>query len=974
MSSPGPQSILLLAVLGFPLAGVGQDPVPAGPERADAEVSTARGEVAAADREHGPRSRRAAVARKTLATALWTAGRIPEAATIAREAVEILEADPSAKRSHLAILRSELAIYLCEDNRQDEALSPARAAAEDAAEAFGERHPRTASLWYVLGGIQMRLGLMEDAEASTLRALAIQRELPGDDRKLLFRTLTALAQLRTELGRYSEAREALSEATRIAEGGDQVSADDQASCAAVTGNLEMYLGRPEEARRHFERGIALLEAGGRNRPKDQLTASVNLSMSLWVAGRHDEARAVLAGLASEVGRIADDDVPVPVWNGIASVAQMAGDHVLSERAARTAEARERSRPAPDPVALGLALLHHGAARVSSGKRAEALAILDEASACLRRALGDSHRHTATALRFKARALAALGRNEAARSVLREALAGFRASLHRTTAALSEPERLSSLGKVRDAFDEYLSLAVGDPGQIGAVADEVLAWKGQVLRSLHADRAWLRAHADRETAVILSRLARVSDALAPERLLAGPERRPGAGPEKLIAERERLERELLARRPARPLEESDAAAVSGALGPEEALVDYLAFVAFGPPDASGHRPREPRVLATVLRRGRPPAVFDLGPAPPARDAVAAHVSLVSRSTRPSATAGGHMAAAAAAARAAVWDPLAASLDGVRRVFVVPDTFLAALPLETLPGREAGRYLIEDLEFVYLPHAQARLLAARPPAGRGALLVGAIDYGAPAAAADAENPAFRDALGFPLRDLPKSAEEIEFVAAALERGGVGEADVVRLTGANATEAAVRGCVSGRRFVHLATHGLFAPEDRDGTRVPAGRSTSVKTALAGQVPLLRAAVALAGANGRAAQGGDDGLLTAAEAAWLDLGGCELVTVSACESGLGAARGGESLLGLRRSLDLAGARARVTALWRVGDADAAELMREFYGRLLEGGTSKSAALRGARLALLDRRREESGGQGLPGAWGAFILDGDWR
>ena len=188
-------------------------------------------------------------------------------------------------------------------------------------------------------------------------------------------------------------------------------------------------------------------------------------------------------------------------------------------------------------------------------------------------------------------------------------------------------------------------------------------------------------------------------------------------------------------------------------------------------------------------------------------------------------------------------------------------------------------------------------------------------------------------------------------------------------------MKAAVSGKRFVHLATHGIFAAEPGTGMRTPVSRGGfKTETALEGFLPFTRAAVALAGANARGGGGADDGLLTAAEAAWLDLGNCELVALSGCESGLGSARSGEGLLGLRRALHLAGARATVTALWRVRDEDAEAVMTAFYEGLLTRNLGKSQALRAARLAMLARNRSSASGAGLPGTWGAFVLDGDWK
>jgi hypothetical protein len=111
------------------------------------------------------------------------------------------------------------------------------------------------------------------------------------------------------------------------------------------------------------------------------------------------------------------------------------------------------------------------------------------------------------------------------------------------------------------------------------------------------------------------------------------------------------------------------------------------------------------------------------------------------------------------------------------------------------------------------------------------------------------------------------------------------------------------------------------------------------------------------------DDGLLTAAEAATLDLAGTELVVLSACETGLGEARTGEGVLGLQRGFLVAGARAVVMALWRVPDLATRELMEAFYTALM-AGQSHRAALTAARAAVRAKYAH-------PAFWGGFVLVG---
>jgi CHAT domain-containing protein len=120
------------------------------------------------------------------------------------------------------------------------------------------------------------------------------------------------------------------------------------------------------------------------------------------------------------------------------------------------------------------------------------------------------------------------------------------------------------------------------------------------------------------------------------------------------------------------------------------------------------------------------------------------------------------------------------------------------------------------------------------------------------------------------------------------------------------------------------------------------------------------------------------------------DLVTLSACETGLGKDMGGEGLVGLTRAFQYAGARNVLASLWPVGDQSTAELMTRFYAHLREG-TGKAQALRAAQLELIGASevRDDSDGAGTlrgvggragagsrahPFRWAAFELVGDGR
>jgi CHAT domain-containing protein len=133
----------------------------------------------------------------------------------------------------------------------------------------------------------------------------------------------------------------------------------------------------------------------------------------------------------------------------------------------------------------------------------------------------------------------------------------------------------------------------------------------------------------------------------------------------------------------------------------------------------------------------------------------------------------------------------------------------------------------------------------------------------------------------------------------------------------------------------------------------------------PLLRSGIVLAGANkfwtgARPANAGDDGILTAYEIAQLNWDNTKVVTLSACETGLGEVQDGEGVFGLKRAIKLAGARYTLVSLWQVPDTETAELMSLFYEHLLSGLSVRSAFYK-AQSAMRKKYK--------PFEWAAFVL-----
>ena len=271
----------------------------------------------------------------------------------------------------------------------------------------------------------------------------------------------------------------------------------------------------------------------------------------------------------------------------------------------------------------------------------------------------------------------------------------------------------------------------------------------------------------------------------------------------------------------------------------------------------------------------------------------------------------------------------------KVVFIPQGALFLVPFAALQDAQ-GNYLIQQYTIALSPSIQVLELArqqqkrSRDRVGSGisnALIVG-----------NPTMPKVMIAAGQPpeqLSELPGSEEEARAIAALL--------GTKALTGNQATETAVVQQMATKRIIHLATHGLL--DDFFGLGIPG-------------------AIALAPSPGRLALSPDsstDGLLTANEILDLKLTS-DLVVLSACDTGRGRITG-DGVIGLSRSLILAGTPSVVVSLWAVPDAATVTLMTEFYQALLKN-PDKAQAMRQAMLTTLKQYPE-------PRDWAAFTLVG---
>ncbi len=320
---------------------------------------------------------------------------------------------------------------------------------------------------------------------------------------------------------------------------------------------------------------------------------------------------------------------------------------------------------------------------------------------------------------------------------------------------------------------------------------------------------------------------------------------------------------------------------------------------------------------------------------------------------------------------------------KRLLIVADGALNYVPFEALVKSADSAdysslpYLIKSNEIIYAPSASV-IGAIRQQdnnrAGRAMLILAdpvfnsndARAHGAAASANSSETrglgiqSALADVAG---QDASPAADTAKMQGLPLVRlvGTRTEADqIVKLAKTSGTQADVwldldasednidTRDISKYRVLHIATHGLLNAERP--------QFTGVVLSLVGNK-------------------NEDGFLRTDEAFNLHLGS-PLVMLSACETGLGKEKRGEGVMGLTRAFMYAGAPTVGVSLWSVADKSTADLMTDFYKRLLAtsasvpaAGISASAAMRDAQLAMITGKKYSA-----PFYWAPFVLVGDWR
>jgi CHAT domain-containing protein len=314
---------------------------------------------------------------------------------------------------------------------------------------------------------------------------------------------------------------------------------------------------------------------------------------------------------------------------------------------------------------------------------------------------------------------------------------------------------------------------------------------------------------------------------------------------------------------------------------------------------------------------------------------------------------------------IWKPIEEAIGDVQHVVICPDQGTWLLPWAAMLNRD-GSFAIEKYK-IQLQLTGRNLLRNLPLSNQPPVVFADPDYGE-----ETEVPEQDDhvRVGF-APQLEYSAQEARKVAPSIET--LTRTPVQVFTSSLATETRFRA-LQAPSVVMVSTHGFFTDADGQVTiaaEIQSDGGPSQQDAVAAN-PMVSCGLMLAGCNGHVSidRLDDDGVLTGAEIAKLNLRGTRLAVLSACQTGLGALEATGGVLGLQSAFHEAGAQCVVGSLWHVPDRSTGDLMDDFF-RDLSANRQVLDAMQSAQKAAIARRKSQYG-VANPYFWAGFNVSGN--
>jgi CHAT domain-containing protein/Tfp pilus assembly protein PilF len=851
---------------------------------------------------------------------------------------------------------------------------------------LGESHLDVAYSTSRLGVIAYQQGQYDRAETLFTGALTIREAVLGPQHLEVAESVSDVASMLLLKGDYVRSESLLVRALDIFErapAGSRTSAPD-GDVDTLTGDVYNNLGFLYSRRRDYTRAEAqyLKAVAIRERtrgPNDLKVAETLASLGgmYSTSEQFEKAKATLrrALTIQESSLPANSPSLATTSYNLALVYLGQGDYPNAEPLFRRAlsideQALDAQHPRIATRLVGLAEVLR-----LQGDYANADPLYERALAIRERALGPGHPDVATTILQRALLRYAMGDSGGATDLLSEGAVRREESLAMVLTTGSEAQKRLYLQRLADDTDHAISLHLGASRQSPAAArlalTNIVQRKGRSIDAMAEYMATIRRRLDDTDRELLGQLSSAQSRLATTALRGAATDEQRQAMAALRGEIEQLEQAISVRSTEFRVASRKATleGIQRALPGRTALIEFVSYRPFAVANPRVTAYGAPRYAAYVLRESGDVMGVDIGEAAQIERYVRRFRAALANPLDGGLRQTGRM----------LYDqligPLRASLGETEHLIISPDGALNLFPFAALVGSD-NKYVVEHSVISYVTSGRD-LLRLEQGERRSSQVLGppvivanpSFDdtpaTSSPASATQASTRAFDPrTLDQPLRfsPLPGTAQEAAALAAVLPDARV-------YSGTAASETMIKQLIAPS-VLHVATHGFFLRPRQPASRTtPSAPSSAENPAIDREDALVLSGLALAGANRGVSVDTDDGILTALEVAGLDLWGTRMVVLSACETGVGDARNGEGVYGLRRALVLAGSESQMVSLWKVPDAATRDLMIAFYQRLRKG-EHRADALRNAQLAMLRGPRS----QVHPFYWASFILSGDWR
>ena len=921
--------------------------------------------IAIIEKALGPGHPDVATSLDNLAGLYYAQGNYAKAESLFQRAITIAEQTLGSEHPFVAISLNNLAELYHTQGKYIEAEALYKRALAIDEQVSGPEHPDIATGLNNLAALYSTLGNYTEAELLYQRALKIRKQVLGSAHPDVAQSLNNLAALYSALGNYTEAELLYQRALKIRK---QVLGPAHPDVAQSLNNLaELYgaLGNYTEAEPLHRRALKILEQTLGSEHLLVATSSNNLAGLYHAQRNYSEAETLYKRaltIREQALGLEHPDVATSL-NNLAELYRAQGNYAkaapLQQRALKILE--HTLGPKHPSVATGLnnlALLYD-----AQEKHSEAKLLHQHALTIREQVLGLEHPLVATSLNNLS--LLHDGQGNVTRAIeLRIRAANIEEqNLDLILATGSEARKQAYMATLSGEADATVFLHLQKAPQNAQAARlaiiTVLRRKGRILDVLTNSQQILRQRLTSDSQSLLDNLFDTRRQLAalifnqPEDLV------PEQYQTQITALHTRIGQleDQLSRRSSefRSLSQSaDLEFIQELIPANAALVELFLYHPLNTKASPQQRFGEPRYAAYILRPQGNPQGIDLGEAKTINTLIASFRDEL----QDPATDNIQVKQAAQLLDAHLMQPVRKLLGETRTILIAPDSALNLVPFEALVD-ENDRYLVETYNFTYLTSGRDLLrLQTQSPSEQPPLLLADPYFDRPGEITATQLPQQPskpdqtrsiDLSQKAFAPLPGTAREVEAIAARL--------GVKPLIGTQATEDVVKQ-VNSPSILHIATHGFFENAPR----------TELDNKVLADNPLLLSGLVLAGVKAKQQSTQEDGILSALEVTTLDLVGTKLVTLSACDTGLGGITAGEGIYGLRRALVIAGSESQLISLWKVEDEATEKLMVSYYERL-QAGKGRSEALKLTQLEMLQSETYQH-----PYYWASFILSGNWE